>query len=139
MAALREKLLMKEFPEEEVEQALEWCLECGYLDDEAYAARVIELQQARGYGPRRAARYLESRGIDRETARQASNEAYESMDGEASAERLDALLTKINKGKAWDPKERKRCADALARRGFVWEDISAALGRFCGGGEDSDF
>ena len=139
MAALREKLLLKEFPEDEVEQAIEWCIECGYLDDEAYAARVIELQQERGYGPRRAARYLESRGIDRETARQSANEAYESMDEETSAEMLDALLEKINKGKTWDQKERKRCADALARRGFGWDDISAALGRFCDGGEDSDF
>ena len=43
-------------------------------------------------------------------------------------------------GKKWrpeeleDPKVRKKASDALARRGYRWEDISAGLRAYCGAG-----
>ena len=46
------------------------------------------------------------------------------------AEAIDAFLRKKLRGaELSDPKVRKRLSDALARRGFRWEDISAGLRR----------
>ena len=54
--------------------------------------------------------------------------ALEGMDDPAEA--IDAFLRKKLRGaELSDPKVRKRLSDALARRGFRWEDISAGLRR----------
>ena len=47
------------------------------------------------------------------------------------AEAIDAFLTKKLRGADLsDPKVYQRASDALARRGFRWEDISAGLRRY---------
>lgn len=138
-AALRDKLIEKGFLPEDIDEALAWCTEYGYLDDEAYMARVAERQQARGYGPHRVARYLETHGIDRDRARETVSELREEQDGDELARRLDSLLEKLRKGRPWDAKEKKRCAGALTRRGFDWEDISAALRWAQTDGHEEDF
>ena len=46
-------------------------------------------------------------------------------------EAIDAFLQKKLRGaELSDPKVRRRAADALARRGYRWEDISAGLRRY---------
>ena len=51
-----------------------------------------------------------------------------------AAEILDRLLRK--RGDLSDPKERRRASDALLRRGFSWEQVRAALGRYAEMEED---
>ena len=105
--------------------------ELGYLDDRAYAARVVAWVTARGCGARKARDELYRRRVPRELW----DEALEGAADPAGA--IDAFLEKRWKGeRPEDPKEWKRASDALARRGFSWEDIREALGRF--GAEPKD-
>ena len=34
------------------------------------------------------------------------------------------------RGELSDPREKKRVSDALLRRGFAWNDVKAAMGRY---------
>ena len=72
---------------------------------------------------------LYRRGVPREHW----DAALEGMDDPAEA--IDAFLRKKLRGEELsDPRARKRASDALARRGFRWEDIAAGLRRY--GAED---
>ena len=46
------------------------------------------------------------------------------------SEAIDALLRQKLRGRITDRRELKRVSDALARRGYHWTDISAALRRY---------
>ena len=89
------------------------------------AARVVAWVTARGCGARKTRDELYRRRVPRELW----DEALEGAADPAGA--IDAFLEKRWKGeKPDDPKEWKRASDALARRGFSWEEIREALGRF---------
>ena len=45
-------------------------------------------------------------------------------------ERITAFLNQKMHGHENDPKQLKRAADALLRRGFRWEEIRAGLNRY---------
>lgn len=96
----------------------------GYLNDEAYAKTLAEYYAAKGYGPRKVRDELYRRGVPREFW----EEALEGL--EEPDEALDTFLLRRLKGRAPDEKELKRVTDALARRGYGWSDISAALSRY---------
>ena len=105
-------------------QAADWLEGLGYLDDREYARQVAEHCAAKGYGPARAKEELRRRGVPREHW----DTALEGMDDPAAA--IDMFLQKKLRGvDLSDPRVRKRLSDALARRGFRWEDISAGLRR----------
>lgn len=105
-------------------QAADWLEGLGYLNDGEYARMVAEHCAAKDYGPARAKEELRRRGVPREHW----DAALEGMDDPAEA--IDAFLRKKLRGaELSDPKVRKRLSDALARRGFRWEDISAGLRR----------
>ena len=110
-------------------QAADWLEGLGYLDDGQYARMVAEHCAAKGWGPARAREELYRRGVPREHW----DAALEGMDDPAEA--IDAFLRKKLRGEELsDPRARKRASDALARRGFRWEDIAAGLRRY--GAED---
>ena len=96
-------------------QAADWLEGLGYLNDKEYARMVAAA---------RAREELRRRGVPREHW----DTALEGMDDPAEA--IDAFLRKKLRGaELSDPRVRKRLSDALARRGFRWEDISAGLRR----------
>lgn len=64
------------------------------------------------------------RGIPRELWDEALNQA------EDPAGAIDDFVAKKLAGKTPDRKELKKVSDALARRGYSWSDISAALRRY---------
>ena len=104
--------------------------ELGYLNDADYARALAEHCAARGYGPAKLREELYRRGVPREHW----DAALETMDSPEAA--VDAFLEKRLRGAdPSDPRALKRAADALARRGFRWEDIKDALRR-CGAEED---
>lgn len=97
--------------------------ELGLLNDESYAIQVARHYAAKGYGPRKVKDELFRRGVPREYW----DAALDALDDPAPM--LDAFLEKKLRGNEHDRAELKRAADALARRGFGWESISAALAR----------
>lgn len=109
--------------EEAAQKAAEQMEELGLVDDAEYARRLArELLQRRLYGRRRALYAMQEKGIARELA----EEAVEEADGDAAA-RARALLQKKFPRKIANDKDRKRASDTLARAGYDWDDIRQAV------------
>ena len=123
---LEQTLARWEAGEEEIAAICQRMEQLGYLDDAAYAVRVVRHYSAKGYGVRKLRDELYRRGVPRDLWDAALEQAG-SPDGA-----IDAFIAKKLAGKTPDKTELKKISDALARRGYRWEDISAALRR-CGG------
>lgn len=97
----------------------------GYLNDEAYAKMLAEHYATKGYGPRKIRDELYRRGVPREFWDDALDGLGEPDDA------LDALVAaKLRSTSRPDRTDFKKVSDALARRGYGWSDISAALCRY---------
>ncbi len=97
--------------------------ELGFLDDGNYARQLVRHYTAKGYGVRKLRDELYRRGIPRELWEEAMEEADD------SASVMDAFLEKKLRGSR-ETKELKKASDALARRGYTWSEINAALRRY---------
>lgn len=110
---------------EEAAAAADWLEEMGYLDDADYARRVVEHYSARGCGPAKLRDELYRRGVPRDCW----DDALAAQEPPEGA--IDALLQKKLRGAdPSDPRALKRAADALARRGYRWEEIQEGLERY---------
>ena len=120
---LVDKLIRKGEDEETARDCARWLREEGFLNDESYAAAVARHYAAKGYGPGRVRAELSRRGVDREL-----------WDGTIEAmpenrEKMDRFIA----ARLTDPEDReqlRKVSAALYRRGYSWEDIRSALGRF---------
>ncbi|MCC8123750.1 MAG: recombination regulator RecX [Oscillospiraceae bacterium] len=106
------------------ERAADRLEELGYLDDAAYAVTVVRHYAGKGYGERKLRDELFRRGIDRVHWDDALQQAGGTEDA------IDTFLRKKLAGRPCDRREWKRAADALARRGYRWDDINAGLRRY---------
>lgn len=122
---LRDRLRRKGYDPETIELALERVRGWGYLDDEEFARRwVANRAEHRPRGRRLLEQELRAKGVDRETIASTLDEA--GLDetaaaialAEKSAERLRALDPVV---------ARRRLTGQLARRGFSFEAIAAAV------------
>ena len=110
---------------ETAEAAADRLEELGYLNDESYARTVADHYAAKGWGPSRVREELYRRGVPREYW----DGALEDLDAPDDA--IDTFLQKKLRGAdLTDPKTYQRAANALARRGFRWEDIKEGLRRY---------
>lgn len=99
--------------------------ELGYLNDGAYASMVVRHYSAKGYGRRRLQEELYRHGVPRDYWEEALAEAAPPEDG------VDAFLRKkLKPGDLEDRKALKRITDALARRGYRWDEIQDGLLRY---------
>ena len=122
---LERKLIQWEAGEEEAAAICDRMEELGYLDDAAYAVRVVRHYSAKGYGERKLRDELYRRGVPRDLWGAALEQTVPSDSS------IDDFIAKKLAGKIPDRTELKKISDALARRGYRWDDISAALRR-CG-------
>lgn len=106
------------------EAVADWLEELGYLNDGEYAKTLARHYAAKGCGERKIRDELYRRGVPRTYWDSALEEA------EGPEEAIDAFLRKKLAGREPDRKELKRAADALARRGYRWDEISAGLRRY---------
>lgn len=116
--------------EEEQETLCARMEELGFLNDAAYAVQVVRHYSQKGCGEYKLRDELYRRGVPKALWEDALAQAAD------PAQAIDAFLQKKLAGKEPDRKELKKASDALARRGYCWEDISAALRRFGADGED---
>lgn len=121
---LERKLREWEASDREAEDICDRLEELGYLNDGQYAAQVVRHYSARGYGEKKLRDELYRRGIPRELWDGAMEEA------EDPARAIDAFLQKKLAGSAGDPTALKRAGDALARRGYSWEEVREGLNRW---------
>lgn len=98
--------------------------ELGYLNEAAYAARIVEVYSARGFGEKKLRDELYRRGVPREEW----DEALARV--EDSTQAIDDFLQKKLTGWTGDRKQLQKVTAALARRGFSWPDIRDALARY---------
>ena len=127
---LERKLAEWEAGEEETSALCARMEELGFLNDAAYAVQVVRHYSQKGCGEHKLRDELYRRGVPRDLWEEALEQAAD------PTEAIDAFVRKKLAGKEPDRKELKKVADALARRGYGWEEISAALRRFGADTED---
>lgn len=110
--------------EEQAAETADWLEDLGYLNDAEYAKMVARHYSAKGYGVHKVKDEFFRRGVPRGLWDEALAEA------EDPAEGVDAFLRSRFKGQPPDRKELKRASDALARRGYNWNDIREGLNRY---------
>jgi regulatory protein len=126
---LSERLLRKGFDPQQVEVALSRCSELGYLDDEKLSARFVELRAGeRGWGGKRLAAELRSRGVSPEVAEAAAVLSPELLD-EALKTALRRSERRLPEGWWCLHEQRGRMVSSLIRRGFDADDAHAAVAR----------
>ena len=109
---------------EEADAVCDRMEELGYLNEAAYAARIVEVYSARGFGEKKLRDELYRRGVPREEW----DEALARV--EDSTQAIDDFLHKKLTGWTGDRKQLQKVTAALARRGFSWSDIRDALARY---------
>lgn len=121
---LLDKLREKEASEAEGAEIADWLEGLGLLNDAEYAKSLVRHYAAKGYGLYKLRDELYRRGVPKD--------CWEAALGEAGdpEEAIDALLRRKLKTPNPDRQELKRASDALARRGYSWSDINAALRRY---------
>ena len=112
---------------EEADAVCDRMEELGYLNEAAYAARIVEVYSARGFGEKKLRDELYRRGVPREEW----DEALARV--EDSTQAIDDFLQKKLTGWTGDRKQLQKVTAALARRGFSWSDIRDALARYVTG------
>jgi regulatory protein len=63
---LAQKLSEKDFPQHEIEEVIEWCIEAGYINDAEWAARKAAQKSAKGWDRYKISAYLRHYGISRD-------------------------------------------------------------------------
>ena len=106
------------------ERAADRLEELGLLNDGEYARTVVRHYSAKGYGVRKLRDELYRRGVPRELWEDALAELEPDTSG------VDRLLAQKLRGAEPTRENIKRASDYLARRGFGWEEISAAIERY---------
>ena len=109
---------------EEADAVCDRMEELGYLNEAAYAARIVEVYSARGFGEKKLRDELYRLGVPREEW----DEALARV--EDSTQAIDDFLQKKLTGWTGDRKQLQKVTAALARRGFSWSDIRDALARY---------
>jgi regulatory protein len=133
---VRDRLRRGAYPQETIDQVIARLHDWRYLDDADFARRWVEgrtLQRPRG--SRLLQQELRQKGIDSEVAREAIAEA--DLDEAAAAEALARKRLASYAGE--DPLVvRRRVGAYLARRGYSFDVVRAALERAMGEPEEAD-
>lgn len=122
---IKKTLLRKGYVEPVCDAIIERLTEVRLIDDKAYAERMVELKSEKPIGVYALRRKLRMKGIDEDIA----EEALEQIDDEQQQHAAREMARKLSRRyAAIDPREaRQKLSQALARRGFSWDSISAAL------------
>ena len=102
--------------------AVQWLTDLHLLDDARTARQIAERGVRRGYGARRIRQML----FEKKVPREYWDEALAALPAPEGP--IDEYI-RANLKDAGDPRQRKRTADALIRRGFEWNDIKSGLRR----------
>lgn len=125
----RERLRLKEIPEEMIEDVIARLIRYGFLDDQRYAKEFVRSKMRGGYGLLRIRRELKARGVDGSSILA----ALEDEDNDLSEEVVfqDVLEKRIrSKGEPEDLNKLKSLSDFLLRRGFPQEMVRKNLGPY---------
>jgi regulatory protein len=136
---LRDRLIDRDHPREEIDRVISHLLESKALDDSrvarAYARTAADVK---GRGRLRVMRELNAMGVARETATEAVTEVFADVDERALIAK--ALRKKMRgKSRISDAREHARLYQYLMRQGFTPAGIVAALRKLGGVNNPDDF
>lgn len=122
---LRRSLLARGFVSGAVEATLDRLADSGLVDDRRYAERAVEVSAARPVGVYAVRRKLRAKGVAEEDA----EAALVALDDEQQAQAAQAAARSLLRRYAQLPARegRAKLSQALARRGFSWEAVRAAV------------
>lgn len=125
---LREKLAEGYYPEEIIEEAIEYVKSFHYIDDYEYACQYI-FYHKESESRRKIKEKLSMKGIDRETLEQAFYDSYDEEEQlEIELQQAKKLLDKKNyDADAADWKEKKKMYAFLVRKGISGSVIRKAM------------
>jgi regulatory protein len=117
---LRDKLVRSGIGIEHAKAAAERMEELGVVDEHEFARSLVRVYAAKGYGRGRVMQEFRARGVPRDIWDSALSDMPDPK---------DAIMRYLSRHLPDhpDPKEVRRAADALYRRGFDWEDIRAQI------------
>ena len=122
---LRERLLRRQLPADEIERAITRLTRAGLLDDArtavAHARRAVQVKLR---GRRRARQELHALGIDPQVAGRALATVFAEVD-EATV--LERAIAKRAQAPVRTRAEFRRLHQALIRQGFAPDEVTAAL------------
>ena len=121
---LYDRLLEKGESAPNAAEAVARMVEIGAVDDATYACSIVRHYSARGYGVSRIKNELYRHKVGREHW----DEALAALPEDNGA--IDRLLAAKLRGARPEGRELKRATDALARRGFTWDEIRSAVRRY---------
>lgn len=121
---LFDRLVQKGETQDNAEACVSWLYEVHYLDDARYAEGIVAHYGGKGYGVQRVKNELYRRGVPKELW----DEALAGLEG--TEDKAYAFLCRKLGDEIPDRAGLKRATDALCRRGFGWDEIRAAVGRF---------
>jgi regulatory protein len=126
---IRDSLARSGYKAEEIDDAIDFLIDYGYVDDTAYAKKYLEVLIARGRGRRRAAEEMHRHGLSRAIVDEALDSYYSV---EAERELALAHAQKVRAALA-DDIPRYEAAARISRRlqaqGFGYDIISWATDR----------
>ncbi len=119
--------LSKSYPPELCEQTVELMEEYGYIDERRYAQKLYGRYIEKGWGKPKIRFELRRRGLPESCIRENEQE----YDREDLIEKMTELIEKkyLNKLDLSDPASVRRIIAAMARRGYDYDDIKAAVKR----------
>ena len=116
---IRDKLLKRDFEEDEIAQAISELKQGGWLSDERYAEAYIRMRQQKGFGPIRIAMELNERGVDESIVEAFIDDSEESW--QQILERQ--YLKKYNNRPVVDYSDKAKRIRFLQYRGFPLDAI----------------
>ena len=122
---LRRSLLARGFVSGAVEATLDRLADSGLVDDRRYAERAVEVSAARPVGVYAVRRKLRAKGVAEEDAEAALGALDDEQQAQAAQAAARSLLRKYASLPAREG--RAKLSQALARRGFSWEAVRAAV------------
>lgn len=123
---LRQKLSLKEFEPEDIDQALNYCQSNGWMDDLRYAKSQVRQHVYKGHGKRRIQQELSMKKVAEHIIEQAFDE--EPQDWFELAK--ETAEKKFKGQKAQDQKVYAKQVRFLLYRGFDFDQIQYALSSF---------
>ena len=126
---LSDRLRQAGFSDEAVLDAVAYVKSCGYLDDGRYAGNYLR-NHLNGDSKKKLMYDLRRKGIPEECALKAWEETIQEESCEPYDETgqiLKILAHRYADADLEDPVQKRKVCGYLARRGFLWEDIMAAL------------
>ncbi len=122
---IRDKLLKREFDEDEVAQAITELQQGGWLSDERFAEAYIRMRQLKGFGPVRIAIELNERGVEEGIV-----DAYMHAGDNSWQQVLEQQYRKKYKNKpVVDYNDKAKRIRFLQYRGFTLDVIYQVVGR----------